>query len=157
MLIAKLEGDNITVADYRALFPNTSFPPSGPSVEFLADSGCLPVTVFKPHDRNTQKLVSVAPYVEDGVVYTVAVEDKTQADIDAATASEAANVRAQRDRLLTACDWRVIKHLELNQNIPGAWEVYRQALRDIPQQTGFPLQVTWPRSPDAPALPEQPA
>lgn len=145
MLIAKLEGDNITVADYRALFPNTSFPPSGPSAEFLADSGCLPVTVFKPHDRNTQKLVSVAPYVEAGVVYTVAVEGKTQADIDAATASEAANVRAVRNKRLADCDWTQLPDAPVDAQ---AWAAYRQALRDVSQQEGFPHNIVWPNDPN---------
>lgn len=30
----------------------------------------------------------------------------------------------------------------------GEWAVYRQALRDIPQQDGFPFNVVWPNSPD---------
>lgn len=148
MLIAKIENGAVAkVADYRELFPNTSFPPSGPSADFLADSGCLPVTVFKPHDRNTQKLVSVAPYVEDGVVYTVAVEDKTQADIDAATASEAANVRFARNKRLADCDWTQLADSTADK---AAWAVYRQALRDISAQPGFPFNVVWPLDPNTP-------
>ena len=30
----------------------------------------------------------------------------------------------------------------------GEWATYRQALRDIPQQDGFPFNVAWPNSPD---------
>jgi len=60
---------------------------------------------------------------------------------------QAKSVRQSRDDKLKECDWIVIKNLELNANIPGAWEVYRQALRDIPAQSGFPWTITWPESP----------
>jgi len=60
---------------------------------------------------------------------------------------QAKSVRASRDDKLKESDWVVIKNLELNANIPGAWEVYRQALRDIPTQTGFPWTITWPEQP----------
>ena len=59
-------------------------------------------------------------------------------------AEQAKSVRQSRDTKLAETDWIVIKNLELNANIPGAWEVYRQALRDIPAQAGFPWTITWP-------------
>jgi len=62
-------------------------------------------------------------------------------------AEQAASVRKSRTEKLNDCDWIVIKNLELNANIPGVWEVYRQALRDIPAQSGFPWTITWPESP----------
>jgi hypothetical protein len=70
---------------------------------------------------------------------------------DAATL--AANVREQRDTLLAASDWVVTKAVEQNAadglgiQIPMNWINYRQALRDIPQQAGFPYTVTWPQEP----------
>ena len=60
---------------------------------------------------------------------------------------QAKSVRQSRDDKLKETDWIVIKNLELNANIPGAWEVYRQALRDIPAQSGFPWTITWPVEP----------
>ena len=60
---------------------------------------------------------------------------------------QAKSVRQSRDDKLKETDWIVIKNLELNANIPGAWEVYRQALRDIPAQSGFPWTITWPTQP----------
>jgi hypothetical protein len=62
-------------------------------------------------------------------------------------ADQAKSVRTSRDDKLKETDWVVIKNLELNANIPGAWEVYRQALRDIPTQAGFPWTITWPDAP----------
>lgn len=83
---------------------------------------------------------------EDGTVVTAAEQEaeyKARKDAEQATA-----VRADRTRRLADTDWLVIKHLERNENIPGAWEVYRQALRDITAQPGFPWTVQWPNKPE---------
>jgi hypothetical protein len=63
-------------------------------------------------------------------------------------AEMAKSVRTSRDDKLKESDWIVIKNLELNANIPGAWEVYRQALRDVPTQSGFPNTIVWPTQPE---------
>lgn len=63
------------------------------------------------------------------------------------TAEEA---RAQRDALLTACDWVAIRANELGEPVPQEWADYRQALRDVPQQSGFPENINWPSAPDNP-------
>jgi hypothetical protein len=76
MNIAKIENGTITVGHYRDLFPNTSFPVSGPNDDFFAENNCLKVSVFKEHDRNTQMLVGCAAYEENGVVYTVEVQTR---------------------------------------------------------------------------------
>ena len=80
MNIAKLENGNITVGDYRELFPNTSFPVTGPNDDFYAENGCMKVSIFKEHDRNTQMLVGCDPYEENGMVYTVTIQDKPQVE-----------------------------------------------------------------------------
>jgi hypothetical protein len=58
-------------------------------------------------------------------------------------------VRAERDSKLAECDWRVIKAIENNQPQDFEWAAYRQALRDVPTQAGFPLAVIWPQEPGA--------
>ena len=57
------------------------------------------------------------------------------------------NIRSRRDSFLLQSDWIVVKSYERGQNIPAEWELYRQALRDITEQTGFPYEVTWPTKP----------
>lgn len=76
MNIAKIDNGNITVGDYRELFPSTSFPITGPDDNFYTENGCLKVSMFKEHDRATQMLVGCGPYVENGVVYTVTVQTR---------------------------------------------------------------------------------
>lgn len=55
-------------------------------------------------------------------------------------------VRAERDRLLTACDWRVARAMEAGEPLPAPWAAYRQALRNITEQAD-PLAIEWPMPP----------
>lgn len=64
------------------------------------------------------------------------------------TSIEAAAVRQQRDILLSGTDWRVCKAAEVGSALDPAWIIYRQALREVPQQAGFPTNVTWPEVPE---------
>ena len=57
----------------------------------------------------------------------------------------AAEMRKQRDQLLAESDWTQVADAPVDQ---AAWTTYRQALRDIPQQAGFPENVTWPEKPN---------
>lgn len=52
-------------------------------------------------------------------------------------------VRDQRNALLQQSDVYA-----LADRITDAWTAYRQALRDIPAQAGFPASVTWPTKPE---------
>lgn len=58
----------------------------------------------------------------------------------------AADVRAERNRLLAASDWTQLP--DVPEALRSAWAIYRQALRDIPQQSGFPASVVWPSKPE---------
>jgi hypothetical protein len=135
------------VADYREFFKGTSFPASGISDSFLAENNAVKVSVFLPHDRATEKLVSCDPYVQDGFAYTIQVAPKTEEELTADRESKSAEVRKQRDELLAQSDWRVIKAMEQNGQVESEWAIYRQALRDITDQPEFP-DVEFPVSPD---------
>lgn len=64
------------------------------------------------------------------------------------TAALAAEVRRTRDQRLAACDWVLLRALELGQPLPAEWAAYRAALRAIPDQAGFPATVQWPTQPE---------
>jgi hypothetical protein len=57
--------------------------------------------------------------------------------------------RTERDARLAACDWVTVRALELGEEIPADWLAYRQALRDVPLQPGFPSAIDWPAPPEA--------
>ena len=59
----------------------------------------------------------------------------------------AAQSRAQRDARLSACDWTQMVDSPLSEEEKAAYQTYRQALRDVPQQEGFPETINWPEEP----------
>jgi hypothetical protein len=59
-------------------------------------------------------------------------------------AEQAASVRRQRTEKLNDCDWTQIADSTADKT---AWATYRQQLRDITGQTGFPWTITWPDAP----------
>lgn len=138
---------NYTIGDLRKDNPNVSFPRSVPD-ETLAAYNVFRVTeVPAPdYDSRTHRLVTQAPTLVDGVwtVTRVAVA-KEQAQIDREDAEAAANAREDRNRLLADSDWTQVADAPVDKAV---WATYRQALRDVTVQVGFPYSVTWPVKPE---------
>jgi len=65
----------------------------------------------------------------------------THAELLATLATAA---RAQRDALLSQSDWTQVADAPVDSQ---AWATYRQVLRDITVQAGFPENIDWPVSP----------
>ena len=88
-----------------------------------------------------------ADYVdEDGVTVTKTSQEAAYTatkDAEAATAA-----RATRDGLIASCDWMAIKAFEGGTGVATEWATYRQALRDVSAQAGFPNDITWPEKPE---------
>lgn len=57
----------------------------------------------------------------------------------------AAAARSKRDSLLAQTDWT--QAADVPQATKDLWAPYRQALRDVPQQSGFPTEIVWPVKP----------
>lgn len=55
-------------------------------------------------------------------------------------------VRAERGARLAACDWTQLS--DVPSGTRDTWAKYRQALRDVPAQSGFPTKVKWPKAPE---------
>ena len=51
--------------------------------------------------------------------------------------------RFKRDRLIAETDWWAMSDLTMTD----AQKAYRQSLRDVPEQAGFPNDITWPTKP----------
>ena len=81
---------------------------------------------------------------EDGVETTVTVQDQIDAKVAADNAALEATERATRDELLKATDHYGLSDVPMTD----AMAAYRQALRDVPQQAGFPQTITWPEKPE---------
>lgn len=60
----------------------------------------------------------------------------------AANIEKAKNVRTTRDTLIAATDWT--QCADISAAVKSQWAPYRKALREVPQQAGFPFDVIWP-------------
>ena len=142
MLIAN---QDLQVADHTSFFPNTSFGENGVTLDFIREQGYYQVTVWLDHDPKTQKLSPTTPYLIGDMCYTVIVENKTTDELQADLFNQAARARIERNYLLAQSDWTQISDSTANKT---EWATYRQALRDLTNQEGFPISITWPRNPN---------
>lgn len=63
------------------------------------------------------------------------------------TAETAKVVRAERNALLAKSDWTQLADSPLDADAKLAWQLYRETLRMVPQQPGFPYEIQWPPEP----------
>lgn len=86
---------------------------------------------------------------ENGVIREATPEETQQFIADRASNLIRAQslTREKRNQLLAATDWTQMP--DVPQATMDKWAPYRQALRDVPQQPGFPKNITWPVAPDA--------
>jgi len=155
-----------TIGQFRRDNPDTSFPRNIPNT-ILRRYAVFEVTELeKPsYDPLVQTLVMGTPTREvirmkteedctdqaTGEVYTDQVGQPlygnewevahTVQNMEQATAET--NVRDTRDSLLQKTDWMALSDITMSSEMTS----YRQALRDIPSQEGFPFNITWPTLP----------
>jgi hypothetical protein len=135
-----------TVTDLRLENPSVSFA-NTLGEETLAQYGVVPVVMgVTPSVLFTQVAVEVAPTFDaDSQRWVQAwdVVDRSLGELSAYEASVADSVRQERNERLQATDWYGMSDVTM----PPAVAEYRQALRDIPSQEGFPYVVMWPTKP----------
>ena len=94
-------------------------------------------TISRPHTERLRKQV----------------EEETELWLDFARREEIAElsmkVRARRNQLLEETDKTQLVDAPINDENRAAIRVYRQVLRDIPEQAGFPYEIEWPEEPIA--------
>lgn len=121
------DGAWVTLEDHRG---ETVYSTVTSIAKIIAAPGPLPndVTALEPPDYP---------------IWDADAEAWTQ-DASARDTAMAEAVRAERDRRLAECDWTQMPDAPLDDTARAAWTIYRQALRDVPQQAGFPEAVAWP-------------
>jgi hypothetical protein len=134
-------------SEFRALFPNTSLPLLTEIV--LNDLGA-DVVLEAPQAQPTRYQIAFRDGVAqvDGKWFTkYSVSDLDADGIAAKDAEQAKSVRATRNSLIAECDWTQLADVVLTDEAKLAWATYRQELRDITAQEGFPFDVTYPTKP----------
>lgn len=142
----KIINETPTLYSYSQLLmdnPQVSFP-RNLSNDTLATYGLLPVNFdSRPtFDEKTQYVKESAPYQDANGAWKVSytVEQKPLSHVEEI-------IREERNRLLSETDWVVTKYMERKEDIPQEWLDYRQELRNITQQNGYPWDIIWPTNP----------
>lgn len=156
-------GAVITISEFRAENSSTSFPKQI-TTDILDSFGYDPVLNGAAADVTAPYGISVRDGVEEingqwftrfvaGPVFNDTNDEEgnltTAAEHEAAYRAKvdadcAARIRADRNRKLTECDWTQLSDSPLSDADKVAWAAYRQALRELPEQPGFPWNVVWP-------------
>lgn len=135
-----------SIGDLRRDNPNVSFP-RNLDVETLNAFGVYTVAATATPDiDHTQRVNEGTPTLESGSwVQTWVVEDISAEELAALTERRAGDMRNTRNGRLAGSDWTQISDAPVDAAV---WAVYRQALRDVTDQAGFPWSIEWPTKPE---------
>lgn len=86
--------------------------------------------------------------IEDGWT-EITLDEALQKIKDSAPQKTIEQQTSKRDALLAATDWYVVRQAETGKAVPEDVLIYRQALRDVDQQPGWPTDINWPTLPSA--------
>jgi hypothetical protein len=97
-------------------------------------------------DPKTQKIVqdSAPTLMNNEWTLVWQVQSLTQDEQNVVIQNQSNSIRATRNEKLKECDWTQVSDAPVDKAV---WATYRQALRDITAQTGFPWTITWPEMP----------
>lgn len=125
--------------DLLTIFPQTDIANQGYTVVLVA-SATKPIIneATQSVEEDTPILINEV-WTQNWVVTTLTSDQ--QATL---TTNESVKIRQQRNAKLTACDWTQIADAPVDKT---AWSTYRQSLRDLPKESGFPWTITWPTQP----------
>lgn len=142
-------GYAVVEENLRMLFPEVKFPTTfSPSDVEPYGFGMFEFTQI-PEVPRFKKLIELTPVKkENGIYYqTWGFEDMTEAEQIESTEKQANDLRLRRKYTLMDCDWTQLSDVILSEENKIKWNTYRQSLRDITLQEGFPWDVVWPTPP----------
>ena len=130
--------------DIRLRFPNVSFPiPFSPPADYVRVTMTQPPAADWDEDVvELQPIFENAQWRQQWQVVSAGIEE-----VQRRTESKAQAVRTERNRRLTASDWTQLPDAASSGVDVVAWSAYRMALRQVPNQPGFPFEVEWPEEP----------
>lgn len=143
-------GFAVTEDNLRQLFPDHTFP----RIFTPKDVAPLGFGMYEwtqvPEPGFPMRPLEITPTLrEDGIYYqTWTVVEMSDEEKAAATEAQSTKVKNERNLLLYRCDWTQLADSPLTDAERAAWASYRQTLRDLPQQAGFPWSVEWPVQPE---------
>ena len=103
--------------------------------------------IYRSHPNVVRIDDATGAFDADGNQVTINQSLVDAAAAEISTEKAWSRLRYDRNQLLTATDWEIVRHKELGTNIPTALKTYRQELRDLPANTSDPANPSWPIKP----------
>lgn len=136
-------GQLVGESEIRAMYPNSSISFSENSLNELGIDLVFPAP--QPTIGRYQAVIQNGAVLVDGKWFEKwEVIDLPPEVVERIDTVQSENIRRQRNQLLFETDWTQLTDSTVNRI---AWAEYRQLLRNIPQQSGFPWDLTWPTKP----------
>lgn len=138
-------GEIINDSKFREMHPTTPFPylltdeiVNTYNADIIQESQIPTCTLTQVALRNGVEQI-------DGIWYTkYTIYEKNPELLVMEKTVQSNNMRSDRNMLLVMCDWTQLADSKVDKE---AWATYRQQLRDITLQEGFPWSVEWPAKP----------
>lgn len=158
MYRVRTNGSIASQGEIRKMFPNTSLPKiwdegvlNHLGIDPIFESPTPTTTRYQTASKNGVEFKNgkwmwawtLGPTFTDNEEATAAEQEA--AYVQRIDDEQAKAIRADRDKRLSDTDWTQVADAPVDS---AAWAVYRQSLRDVPSQAGFPWEVTWPTQPE---------
>lgn len=149
------DGSIIQVGDSADLYPDTTFPDTGPGADFMTANNCLFAYDTPPYNPVTQTLNTAdQPYILDvnGVeaVFIYVAADMTSDQVTAGLVATMAAVSLQRNQYINKTNWTQCPDSGLSTDDVAAWATYRLAVRQTCQDfmdSDREVVPVWPAPP----------
>jgi hypothetical protein len=157
MPYAKIKNDSIVIYPYsfdnlveenpHTIFSNSPLPELYKETDF-ANDGSFVVEVIELQEpivtdyRNIAELNSLPTFVDNLWCLEWSVRLRTDSELQQITEQEEMKNRLRRDQMLQSTDWTQLA--DTNELTKQNFASFRQDLRDVPQQEGFPWNIVWP-------------
>lgn len=141
----------ITLPLLAKRYPNTSFV-RGVPLSTYADFGVVEVKVAPKPDydpETTQASLNDPVEVEGKWFQKWETSPIPVAQLEEKQNQKEQSVRTTRNQLLSSSDWTQLEDSPLSEDAKTEWALYREALRAVPEQDGFPDSVEWPVAPNS--------
>jgi hypothetical protein len=147
-----IDGKVISSGSLVDLYPSFTFPPSGPSKQWLAENDLVKVIDHMEYDHKTFKLVRVDPFLNEvaNQWYNFRLEELGYDEKTNAKETQWSSIRARREHIMNRMQWRFTRYdrevrlgIEPTTDDIVKLDGYMDALANITDQDD-PFNITWP-------------
>ena len=142
-------GEPLFESQFLALFRNVSFVRPIPSKDVVSRGYAFYQQSFRPDVDRYEVVEPSSPVQVSDDLWEQgwSVRQMTSDEIASVDFGQESEMRDLRDKALRESDWTQFSDSPLSETDKNSWRLYRNSLRDVPAQSGFPRNIVWPELP----------